>query len=126
MEEWLMNIDAKLQEFDENLEDMANRDYDKIKLKIEEEIKLAIEQEVGEYEAKKQANYDKNVQKIEKDFNKKIYNYEINLKKEIIDEEKRLKNNIKNEALKILKEFTLKPEYQQFLIKCIRERNGKS
>lgn len=119
-----MDIDKKLQEFKQSLDESATRDYNQIEQNVEEEIKSGIEQELLEYEAKKNANYEKNAQKIEKDFNKKLFNYEMQCKKEIIDEEKRLKNEIKKESITILKKFTQSPDYQSFLINCIKERNG--
>ena len=121
-----MDINDKLHEFEESLEEYANRDYKQIELDVEDEIRTAIEQEISEYEAKKQANYDKNIQKLEKDYNKKIYNYEINCKKEIIDEEKRIKNEIKNDAIKLLKDFTQSDKYKEYLEKNIKQRTFKN
>lgn len=121
-----MDINDKLREFEQSLEEYADRDYKQIELNVEDEIKSAIEQELAEYEAKKRANYEKNVQKAEKDLNKKVYNYEINCKKEIIDEERRLKNNIKNEVIKSLKDFTESNNYKKYLEKSIRERTYKN
>ena len=89
MEEEIMNIEAKLQDFEKSLNRISNEDYNKIEKKIEEEIQDGIREELSEYENKKQIAYDKYVQKMEKDFNKKIFNYEMNCKKEIIEEEKR-------------------------------------
>lgn len=120
-----MDINIKLQEFSQNLEEIANREYNQIEQNVEEKIKSGIEQEITEYEAKKQANYDKNVQKIEKDYNKKVFNYEMQCKKEIIEEAKRLKNQLKKEAVGKLIEFTKSDNYQDFLDKCIKERNFK-
>ena len=117
-----MDINDKLHEFEESLNEYADRDYKQIELDVEDEIRTAIEQEISEYEAKKQANYDKNIQKLEKDYNKKIYNYEISCKKEIIDEEKRIKNAIKNEAIKILQDFTTSEKYKKYLENSIRQR----
>ena len=114
-----MNIDEKLKEFNQSLEDIVNKDYKKIEEEVEKEISQAIEQELSEYEAKKQVNYDKNVQKIEKDYNKKVFNYEMNCKKEIIDEEKKLKNQLKQEAIKQLEEFTQTDKYQDYLCRSI-------
>ena len=121
-----MNIEAKLQDFEKSLNRISNEDYNKIEKKIEEEIQAGIREELSEYENKKQIAYDKYVQKMEKDFNKKIFNYEMNCKKEIIEEEKKIKNLIKKDAINLLKEYTQKPEYEQFLIKSIKERSIKN
>ena len=120
-----MDINDKLHEFEESLEKTVDRDYRQIELNVEEEIKSAIEQELAEYEAKKQANYEKNIQKLEKDYNKKVYSYEISCKKEIIDEEKRLKNKIKEEAINLLLEFTESDKYKEYLENSITERTCK-
>ena len=121
-----MDINTKLQEFKQSVEEMASREYKQIEKNVDEEIKSGIEEELAEYETKKQANYDKNIQKIEKDYNKKVFNYEIQCKKEIIDEEKKMKLQIKNEAADKLKEFTKSDKYQEFLDKCINERYFKN
>ena len=64
---------------------------------VDDEIRAGIEEEVQEYEEKKKINYEKTVQRIEKDFNKKVFNYEINCKKEIIDEGKRIKESLEEQ-----------------------------
>lgn len=114
-----MNIDEKLERFSRSLEETSNREYKQIETELENEINSAIEQEINEYETKKQLNYEKTMQRIEKDYNKKVYNYEISSKKQIIDEEKKLKDKLKNEAILKLKEFTKNDNYKDFLLKSI-------
>ena len=121
-----MDINEKLQQFSQSLQDTSNKEYKQIEKEVDDEIKAGIEEEVQEYEEKKRINYEKTVQRIEKDFNKKIFNYEINCKKEIIDEGKRIKESLKLEAINRLKEFTEKEEYKDFLINSIEERNCKN
>lgn len=117
-----MDINQKLQHFGQSLEDASYKEYRQIQKKVDEEIKLGIEQEIKEYEEKKQVNYEKNVQRIEKDYNKKVFNYEINCKKQIIDEERKMKEKIKSEASNSLREFTKSEQYQEFLLNSIKER----
>lgn len=117
-----MDINQKLQRFGQSLEDASYKEYMQIQKKVDEEIKLSIEQEIKEYEEKKQVNYEKNVQRIEKDYNKKVFNYEINCKKQIIDEERKMKEKIKLEASNSLREFTKSEQYQEFLLNSIKER----
>ena len=117
-----MDINQKLQRFGQSLEDASYKEYRQIQKKVDEEIKLSIEQEIKEYEEKKQVNYEKNVQRIEKDYNKKVFNYEINCKKQIIDEERKMKEKIKLEASNSLREFTKSEQYQEFLLNSIKER----
>ncbi len=117
-----MDINQKLQRFGQSLEDASYKEYRQIQKKVDEEIKLSIEQEIKEYEEKKQVNYEKNVQRIEKDYNKKVFNYEINCKKQIIDEERKMKEMIKLEASNSLREFTKSEQYQEFLLNSIKER----
>lgn len=117
-----MDINQKLQRFGQSLEDASYKEYMQIQKKVDEEIKLSIEQEIKEYEEKKQVNYEKNVQRIEKDYNKKVFNYEINCKKQIIDEERKMKEMIKLEASNSLREFTKSEQYQEFLLNSIKER----
>ena len=119
-----MDIKSKLEGFKESIEDEVNREYKDFEQVVENEINSGIKQEVLEYENKKRLNYDKTVQKIEKEYNKKIFNYEIECKKDLILEEKRLKKSIKDEAMEFLKDYTQNDSYLVFLNKCIEERNG--
>ena len=121
-----MDVNEKLQQFGQSLEEISNKEYRQIEQEVDNEIKTGIEEEVKEYENKKQANFDKTSQRIEKDFNKKVYNYEIQCKKEIIDEQRKLKENLKNEIRNKLIEFVKKDEYQDVLIKSIDERFNKN
>ena len=63
-----MNLDVKLKEFNQIIEETANKEYTEIEQKMEKEIQDAIEQEINEYENKKNISYEKNVQKIEKEY----------------------------------------------------------
>ena len=80
-----MDVNEKLQQFGQSLEEISNKEYRQIEQDVDNEIKTGIEEEIKEYENKKQANFDKTSQRIEKDYNKKVYNYEIQCKKEIIE-----------------------------------------
>ena len=120
-----MDVNEKLQQFGQSLEEISNKEYRQIEQDVDNEIKTGIEEEIKEYENKKQANFDKTSQRIEKDYNKKVYNYEIQCKKEIIDEQKNLKENLKNEIRNRLVEFVINDRYQDVLIKSIDERINK-
>ena len=121
-----MDVNEKLQQFGQSLAEISNKEYRQIEQEVDNEIKTGIEEEVKEYENKKQANFDKTSQRIEKDFNKKVYNYEIQCKKEIIDEQRKLKENLKNEIRNKLAKFVEKDEYKDILIKSIDERINKN
>lgn len=121
-----MDLNEKLQQFGQSLEEISNKEYRQIEQEVDNEIKKGIEEEVKEYENKKEANFDKTSQRIEKDFNKKVYNYEIQCKKEIIDEQRKLKENLKNEIRNKLAKFVEKDEYKDILIKSIDERINKN
>ena len=120
-----MDVNEKLQQFGQSLEEISNKEYRQIEQDVDNEIKTGIEEEIKEYENKKQANFDKTSQRIEKDYNKKVYNYEIQCKKEIIDEQKNLKENLKNEIRNRLVKFVKNDRYQDVLIKSIDERINK-
>ena len=120
-----MDINYRLQKFGQSLEEASDKECRKLEKEVDEEIKQGIEQEVKEYENKKQINYEKTIQRIEKEYNKKVYNYEINCKKEIIDEVKKLKENIKKEAGLRLKEFTNSEKYKEILLSTIEEAMKK-
>ena len=120
-----MDVNEKLQQFGQSLEEISGKEYKQIEEEVDKEIKSGIEEEVKIYENKKQTNFDKISQRIEKDYNKKVYNYEIQCKKEIIDEQKNLKENLKNEIRNRLVEFVKNDRYQDVLIKSIDERINK-
>ena len=117
-----MDVNEKLQQFGQSLEEISNKEYKQIEQEVDSEISTGIEEELKEYENKKQVNFEKTFQRIEKDYNKKVYNYEIQCKKEIIDEQKKLKENLKNEIRNKLIEFVKSDKYQDVLIKSIDER----
>ena len=117
-----MDVNEKLQQFGQSLDEISNKEYRQIEQEVDNEIKAEIEEEINEYENKKKINFNKTAQRIEKDFNKKVYNYEIQCKKEIIDEQKKLKENLKNEIKNRLIEFVKSDNYQEVLIKSIDER----
>ena len=121
-----MDVNEKLQQFGQSMDEISNKEYRQIEQEVDNEIKTGIEEEIKEYENKKQANFDKTSQRIEKDYNKKVYNYEIQCKKEIIDEQKNLKENLKNEIRNKLAKFVEKYEYKDILIKSIDERINKN
>lgn len=120
-----MDIDEKLKEFYISIEYTMNKEYREIERSINREIDSSIKEELATYEAKKQINYDRTVQRIEKEYNKKVFNYEMQCKKEIIDEEKKLKNQIKEIAIEKLREFTKSDKYQFFFIKSIEDGISK-
>ena len=70
-----MNLEEKLIDFKNSVEEMSNKDYLQIKQEVEDEISNSIIQEIAKYEKKKELNYNKNAQTIEKECNKKIYNF---------------------------------------------------
>lgn len=121
-----MDVNEKLQQFGQSLEEISNKEYKQIEQEVDSEISTGIEEELKEYENKKQVNFEKTFQRIEKDYNKKVYNYEIQCKKEIIDEQKKLKENLKNEIRNKLIEFVKSDKYQDVLIKSIDERFNKN
>lgn len=117
-----MDVNEKLQQFRQSLEEISNKEYRQIEQEVNNEIREGIEEEVKEYENKKQINFNKMSQRIEKDYNKKIFNYEMQCKKEIIDEQKLLKEKLKNEIKNRLIEFVKTDKYLDILIKSINER----
>ena len=110
-----MNLEEKLTDFKNSVEEMSNKDYLQIKKEVEDEINNSIVQEIAKYEKKKDLNYTKNVQSIEKECNKKIFNFEIECKKKIIEEEKKIKKEIKEKCIYKLKEFVNQQQYKEFL-----------
>ena len=114
-----MNIEEKIIDFKNSVEELSNKDFLEIKKKVEDEINDSISQEIYKYEKKKQAAYEKNAQNMEKECNKKIYNYEIDCKKKIIAEEKKLREKIKERCISKLKEFVNQEHYKEYLINNI-------
>lgn len=115
-----MNLEEKLTDFKISVEELSNKEYLQIKKEVEDEINNSIIQEIAKYEKKKELNYNKNLQNMEKECNKKIYNFEIECKKEIIEEEKRIKKEIKEKCIYKLKEFVNQEQYKDYLKENIK------
>ena len=53
-----------------SVEELSNKEYLQIKKEVEDEINNSIIQEIAKYEKKKELNYNKNLQNMEKECNK--------------------------------------------------------
>lgn len=114
-------MEDKMKDFAISLAQMSMQDSKKLKEEVDNEINSSIEEELEEYKAKKQANYEKLMEKMEKDYNKQIFAYEMQSKKAIINEENKILQEIKQEAIKRLKELIQKENYESFLESKIQE-----
>lgn len=114
-------MEDKMKDFAISLAQMSMLDSKKLKEEVDNEINSSIEEELEEYKAKKQANYEKLMEKMEKDYNKQIFAYEMQSKKAIINEENKILQEIKQEAIKRLKELIQKENYESFLESKIQE-----
>lgn len=114
------NIEEKLIKFEENCIKMSKEEATNIEMKIKDEIFDTINKETKKYENEIKVAIDKKIVKLEKQYNIKIYEINQKLKQEIIEEENAIKENIKDEVKKMLKEYTISNEYEEYLLKNIK------
>ncbi len=116
-----MNIQQKITLFEESCNKLLKRELTELDKNINTEIEKQILDELQEYEEKEEFSYQKKLEKLEKEYNKQIYALEKESKKEILNLKKSMKKDLEQQVIQILKEFTQKPEYQEFLLHRLDE-----
>ena len=107
-----MNIEKRLKEFEESCLGMASNEASVLKQEIEQEIEEQIKTELEEYINRKEWNFTKTMEKLEKDYMKEIFKFQVECKKEIdVD--------LKKEVTNLIKNYTETEEYKKFLFSSI-------
>ena len=114
-------MEDKMKDFAISLAQMSMKESKILKEELEEEVNIAVEEEIREYSEKKQTSYKKLLEKTEKEHNKKIFAYELQLRQEVINEENKIKQEIKKEAIQKIKEAIENNSHIRFLENKIEE-----
>lgn len=116
-----MNIDDKIKKFEQSCEKLAQVDVEKLNIKINSEIDEQIDSELEEYIKKQEIMYNKQCEKVVKEYNKSLFEYEVECKKNVLNVKNIIRRELKSEIENRLKIFTNRQEYIEYLIKNINE-----
>lgn len=114
-----MNIEKRLKEFEESCLGMASNEASLLKQEIEQEIEEQIKSELEEYITKKEWNFNKTMEKLEKDYMKEIFKFQADCKKEILIAKKEIDIDLKKEVTNLIKNYTETEEYKNYLFRNI-------
>ena len=114
-----MKLEEKLKEFEESCLNLASKESEKLKDEISKELEEQMKAELDEYKARKDWNFEKSVEKIEKDYMKNIFYYQTACKKDILKARENLEIDLKQCVIKKLEEYTENDDYKNYLLKSI-------
>ena len=100
---------------------MANNEANEMSKQIDFSLNENINQEIKEYEKEKQKEYEKKLIKLEHNFNSCIYEANYKAKQKLNQRKKEFEEEIKKEFIKIVEIFMDSDQYEEFLIKNIRQ-----
>lgn len=115
-----MDLEKKLKEFEESCLGIASNEAMELKKEIEQEIENQMKTELDEYSQRKEWNYNKTIEKLEKDYMKQVFNIQTDCKKEILNAKNEIYKDLKLEVINRIKEFTKKNDYKNFLLNTIK------
>ena len=115
-----MDIDEKIKKFEQSCEKLAQIDAQKLNEKLNREIEEQIESDLDEYVKKQEVSYNKQCEKVVKEYNKSLFDYELECKKNIQNVKKIINRELKEEVERRIIDFSNKEEpYIQYLIRSI-------
>lgn len=114
-----MNLEKKLKEFEESCLRLASIETESLKAEIQNEIEDQMKKELDEYTQKKEWNFNKTTEKLEKDYMKEIFSFQTECKKDILKAKQEIDNDLRKKVIDLLSEYTNRDEYRNFLFNCI-------
>ena len=117
----MVNINQTIEKFKISCFNMANNEANEMFKQIDFSLNENINQEIKEYEKEKQKEYEKKLIKLEHNFNSCIYEANYKAKQKLNQRKKELEEEIKKEFIKIVEIFMDSDQYEEFLIKNIRQ-----
>ena len=120
-----MKLDKKLKEFEESCLNLASKETEQLKEEIKQEIEEQMKEELDEYTERKKWNFDKTVDKLEKDFIKEVFLYQNECKKEILQAKIEIDDDLKKSVQKKLENFIKTKNYKDFLLNLISNTISK-
>ena len=103
-------IEKKFAKFKEDCFKQAEQDADNLQLKIKEQIDAQVLEELKQYIEKQEVKFEREMNKIEKDYYAQRFSLETEVKQKLIDKEKEIQEKYKLEFERISKEEQLKQE----------------
>lgn len=114
-----MNLEKKLKELEESCLRSASKETETLKQEINSDIEAQMKLELKEYTDRKQWNFNKTVEKLEKDYMKEIFNFQTECKKDILQAKEEMYKDLKQNVKQRLEEYTENEEYKSFLFDSI-------
>lgn len=115
----MIDIDKKIKEMEENCFELAKKDAKKIEYKVDKLSTEKLEQKVEDYKKELEIKYEKELKKINQEYNRKCFDLEKDEKQKINSFRNSLKNNIEISLEEEFKNFSNSNEYEEFLFKKI-------
>ena len=114
-----MNLENKLKDFEESCLRLASKETEILKEDIKKEIEEQLKVELNEYAQKKEWNFNKTMEKMEKDYMKDIFLFQTECKKEILRAKQEVELDLKNQVIQLLENYTNTEQYKLFLFNKI-------
>lgn len=114
-----MNLEKKLKEFEESCLRMASKETEVLKEEIGKELEEQMKAELKEYTDRKEWNFNKTIEKLEKDYMKEIFYFQTECKKDILNAKEDMDKDLKQNVVRLLEEYTLDDDYKNYLFNCI-------
>lgn len=117
----MVDIDKKLKMLEESSMESAKKDAEILGEKINNIAQKKIEEKVDDYREFLADKYEKEVNKIIRNYNKNIFDYEKEDKMKIINFKQNLVSNIETKVKEKLNIFVNSYEYKEYLLKNISD-----
>lgn len=114
-----MNLEKKLKEFEESCLRLASKETEVLKEEIQQELEEQMKFELKEYTDRKEWNFNKTIEKLEKDYMKEIFYFQTQCKKDILNAKEELDKDLKQNVIKLLEKYIESEEYKNYLFDCI-------
>lgn len=114
-----MNLEKRLKEFEESCLGMASNEASVLKQEIEAEIEEQIKTEIEEYINRKNWNFNKTIEKLEKNYMKEVFKFQTDCKKEILIAKKEIDLDLKKEVTNAINNYTETEKYKEYLFNNI-------
>lgn len=122
-----MDLNKKIKSIEDNCMQLAQKDAQELEEKIEKISRDKLEEKVKKYKIELQEKFEREKNKIYREHNKSIFEYEKSQKMKMDRFKDSLVNNIKNKVTEKFYEFTNGYEYEQYLMRNIKNtiKNAK-
>jgi vacuolar-type H+-ATPase subunit E/Vma4 len=115
------DVSAKVKKFQESCMKLAKDEASSLDKKVKDNIKLETEDEIKKYKEDAKRKFERQIYKLEKDFNSKIYELKNKSRKTVINRGKDLLKSLKYELSQRLYIFTDLKEYEIYFINNLEE-----